>query len=172
MTGDGDVLHEGEIEAQRRFGAEAAGRAMSRIIRDRLSPAQVAFIQAQPFFFIATANHRGECDCSFRGRQHRPSGEPAPALMVLDERTVVFPDYAGNNLFNSLGNILINPRIGMLFVDFQTGGRARVNGRAEIIEDRAAFQHVWPDAECFVRVTVEQAFPNCRQRVPLMAMAP
>lgn len=172
MNGDGDVLHEGEIDAQRRFGAEAAGRAMSRIIRDRLSPAQAAFIQAQPFFFIATANHRGECDCSFRGRQHRPSGEPAPSLMVLDERMLVFPDYAGNTLFNSLGNILVNPGIGMLFVDFGTGARLRVNGRAEIIEDRAAFRDVWPDAERSVRVAVEQAFPNCRQRVPLMAMPP
>lgn len=169
-SGDG-VLHEGEIVAQRRFGVVREGKAMSRIIRDRLTPGLAKFIEAQPFFFIATANHHGECDCSFRGRQHNAPGDPDPAIKVMDETTLVFPDYAGNNLYNSLGNIIVNPNIGLLFINFQNTARVRVNGRAGIIEDPEAFRDIWPDALRCVRVDILQAYPNCRNRIPAMAMA-
>lgn len=72
------------------------------------------FIEALPFFFMATADARGACDCSFRSREHDASGRTYPCLKVLDASTLVFPDYAGNKLFNSLGNILVNPQIGCL----------------------------------------------------------
>jgi len=167
MTSEPGVLHDGEIEAQRRFGVTREGQAMSRVLRDRLSPGMTAFIEAQPFFFIATANDRGDCDCSFRGSQH-----PDPALKVIDPTTLVFPDYSGNNLYNSLGNILSNPHIGLLFVDFAHPARARVNGRAEIIEDPAVYQTIWPEALRYVKVSVVQAFPNCKQRVPMLVPTP
>lgn len=167
----GGILHQGEREAQRRFGAMREGEAMSRIVRDRISPALARFLEAQPFCFIATADNRGECDCSFRGRQHNLPHSPDPLLKVVDEKTLVFPDYSGNKLYNSLGNILVNPHIGMLFVDFRTGVRVRINGRAEIIENPQAFQEAWPDALRYVQVAVAQAYPNCNARVPKMALA-
>jgi len=91
---------------------------------------------------------------------------------VLDHKPLVFPDFSGNKLYNSLGNILDNPYIGMLFVDFQNRIRARVNGRATILDDKAAYAHIWPQALRFVRVEVTQAYPNCKARVPKMSLAP
>ncbi len=167
------VLHEGEREAQRRFGAEGYwDEARLGMIRDAIPPAWAAFLEAQAFFFIATANHRGECDCSFRGREINARGQACPLLRVLDAKTLVFPDFSGNRLYNSLGNLLVNPHIGMLFVDFANRSRARVNGAAEIIEDRRAYEDIWPMAQRYVRVTVQQVYPNCRARIPKMQLAP
>jgi hypothetical protein len=90
----------------------------------------------------------------------------------LDAKTLVFPDFSGNKLYNSLGNILVNPHIGMLFVDFQNRSRARVNGAAKIIEDKRAYEDIWPTAQRYVRVAVQQAYPNCRARIPKMNFAP
>lgn len=84
----------------------------------------------------------------------------------------MFPDYRGNKLYNSLGNILVNPHVGLLFVDFQQRARARVNGQAEIVEDKDAFLEIWPLAHRYVRVTVTQAYPNCKARIQKMTMAP
>lgn len=169
----GDVLHEGELEAQRRFGAEGYWNEHNLgMIRDNIPLAWAGFLEAQAFFFIATANDRGECDCSFRGREFNASGQPYPLLKVLDDKTLVFPDYSGNKLYNSLGNILVNPHIGMLFVDFRHRSRARVNGIAEIIEDKRAYEDIWPLAQRYIRVTVQQAYPNCKARIPKMNFAP
>ena len=171
MNGENDVLHAGELAAQNRFGLADEGAAMSRMIRDRLTPAMVRFIEAQPFFFLATANRAGECDSSFRGRQHVPPAAPEPAVAALDDRTLVFPDYPGNNLFNSLGNIIDNPHVGLLFVDFAKPARVRVNGGAAIIDDMSDFRSLWPDAPRGVRVAVTQAFGNCSQRIPILTPA-
>lgn len=171
MDGDSGVLHAGERLAQSRFGLSAEGAAMSRIIRHRLTLAMTRFIEAQPFFFLATANRAGECDCSFRGRQHVPPAPPDPIVAALDDRTLVFPDYAGNNLFNSLGNIIDNPHVGLLFVDFARPARVRVNGRAMILDDMADYRSLWPDAPRGVRVAVTQAFGNCSQRIPILTPA-
>jgi predicted pyridoxine 5'-phosphate oxidase superfamily flavin-nucleotide-binding protein len=91
---------------------------------------------------------------------------------VLDAKTLVFPDFSGNKLYNSLGNILVNPHIGLLFVDFQNRSRARVNGAAAIIEDRHVYEAIWPTAQRYVKVEVQQAYPNCKARIPKMSFAP
>ena len=159
------TFHDGEIEARRRYGSVTGMRGTMRMVRRTLSSSAIEFIRAQRFFFIATANHLGECDCSFRGSQ-----DGTPALTVLSESELAFPDYGGNNLFNSLGNILVNPQVGMLFVAFDTGARFRVNGTAEIVEDAARFGHIWPEALRYVMVKVVQAFPNCKRRVPNLGL--
>lgn len=168
------LLHPGEIEAQHRFhgGPTWDAARLAAMLRDRLPPALAGFLEGQPFFFLATANARGECDCSFRGCESNASGEPYPLLRVLDERTLVFPDFSGNRLYNSLGNLLANPHVGLLFVDFQQRMRMRVNGRACIVEEAAAYADVWPTALRYVVVTVAQAYPNCKARIPRMIPAP
>lgn len=166
-------LHDGEREAQQRFGVAGHWRPdMLASMFKRSIPARLAtHIEALPFFFIATANARGECDCSFRGREHKASGEPYPLVKVLDERTLIFPDYPGNNLFNSLGNLIENGHIGMLFIDFQSRTRARINGTATIIEEAGAFAHIWPLARGYISVTAEQVYGNCKARIPSMTLA-
>jgi len=85
---------------------------------------------------------------------------------------LVFPDFAGNNLFLSLGNLLVNPQIGLLFVDFDGQTRLRVNGRTTLLEDPTPWRAVWPTAQRCIQVTITQAFPNCRKRIPRLIPSP
>lgn len=145
---------------------------LPNMLRPTISRGLARFIEAQPFFFIATADAAGHCDASFRGREDSADGTPLPAIHVIDESHLVFPDYSGNGLYNSLGNIAANPHIGMLFVDFQLRRRARVNGQAVVVQADSAVRKLWPMAQAAVLVTVEQAYGNCPARIPRLVPAP
>ncbi len=160
------TFHPGELAAQQRFTPEAddARRdALARIIGHTLSDGQWRFIDQRPFFFLATASADGACDCSFRGSE---SGQ-ASAARVIDAQTLWFPDYPGNGLFNSLGNLVSNPQLGLLFIDFAAQRRLRVNGHAELLDTPKAWAAHWPDAPRAVRVQVEQVYWNCSKRIPI-----
>src|SRR5262245_36749627 len=93
----------------------------------RLTPKMVEFIGRMEMAFIATSDAAGECDCSFRAGT-------AGFLRVLDERTIAFPEFRGNGVMASLGNILENPHIGIIMIDFTHDLIGlHVNGDAEIV---------------------------------------
>jgi len=102
----------GEHVLQERYGTgERASRFYDSQFSDRLTPRMVEFIGRMEMAFIATSDAGGECDCSFRAG-------PAGFLRVLDERTIAYPEYRGNGVMASLGNIIENPHIGMFMADF------------------------------------------------------
>ena len=86
-------------------------------------------------------------------------------IRVLDQRRFAFADFDGNGAFMSLGNILLNPRVGCLFIDFSDGARLRVNGRASIHEDGPLLA-LFPQQHRVVLVDIEQVVPNCARNVP------
>ena len=157
-------MSSGEQEARRRWGrADRLHPArLARLLLDHIPLEYHARIEAAPFFFLATSNARGECDCSFKG------GGPG-LVKMLDARTLAFPDFNGNDLFMSLGNILENPQVGLLFIDFADGARLRVNGRATIHDGpgRALF----PEAPRALVVAIEHVTPNCSAFVPRLLPA-
>lgn len=163
------VFHPGELAAHRRYGAARLTRTLAATVHDRLTPALSRFLQAQPFCFMATASEQGACDCSFKGRQHNPPNDPEPLLLVLDDRTLLLPDYPGNQFFNSIGNLLVNPHVGLLFVDFASATRVRLNGTARVLDSAGDYWQTWPGAERLIEVQVQQVYPNCRARVPRLA---
>ncbi len=171
---DSALGHPGELEMRRRYPGQYRWDedTLSAMMRPLLSPSLIRFVEAQPFFFIATAGPSGHCDASFRGREYDASGRPLPAVKVIEPTRLMFPDFDGNGLYNSLGNILENPHIGMLFMDFDRQRRARVNGRAAVRTADPAALEVWPLARRVVEVTVEQAFGNCNARIPRLVMEP
>lgn len=167
---------DGEHALQRRLGTQTrADRFYDDQVLDHLNARMREFIGWQEMFFLATADRRGECDNSFR------AGPPG-FLQVLGERTLVYPEYRGNGVHASLGNIQENPRLGILMVDFV---RARiglhVNGRAELVED-AEIRATHPDlpqdpvpgrrAQLWVRVSVEEAYIHCAKHIPHLQKAP
>ena len=91
-------------------------------------------------------------------------------LKVEDPKSILLPDYSGNRLYNSLGNMLVNPHIGMLFIDFFLQSRMRINGKTEITELDEAMKSLWPGAERAIRITIEQCYGNCRKRIPQMRL--
>lgn len=110
-------------------------------------------IAGAPFFWLATADADGWPDVSYKG------GHPG-FVKVLDEKRLAFPSYDGNGMFRSLGNIVDNPRIGLLFCDFNLPWRVRVKGRATVVDDPAILAD-WEGAELAVEVQIETVFPNC-----------
>lgn len=167
---DSPLGHAGELELRERFPSKYQWNdySLSVMMSPVIQMSLARFIEGLPFFFIATSSADGHCDCSFRGQEHDASGNPLPAVRVIDERRLVFPDFSGNGLYNSLGNIRVNPHIGMLFIDFERRRRARVNGVAQITAANEEVRSVWPTAQAAVLVTVEQAYGNCSARIPRM----
>ncbi len=154
------MYHEGNRELQDRFGStQLADRLVERLWRNRFKDDDKAFIESVSFFFLATATVSGHPDCSFKGG---PSGfvrVPAPDLLV-------FPDYDGNGMFKSLGNIKANPEVGLLFITMgEKPQRLRVNGRASLHLDDPTISDL-PGAQAIVRVVPEHIFPNCPRYIP------
>lgn len=160
------MLHSGEIKAQSRFGSPARWNddKLARFCKKAIDEETALWIESLPFCFTATSDASGHCDCSYRRR------ETGPLVHVENPSSLLLPDYSGNRLYNSLGNMRANPHVGMLFIDFEAQARLRVNGRTEVIELDAAMQNLWPRAERCVRISVEQVYGNCRQRIPRMAL--
>ena len=104
-------------------------------------------------FFLATADEQGRPNCSYKG------GEPG-FVRVLDKHTVAFPNYDANGMYLSSGNVLVNPNVGMLFIDFERGQRLRLNGVASIDEHDELMRH-YSEAQLVVRVQAREVFPNC-----------
>lgn len=166
LMNDSPFNNDGEIEMRKKFpnsNFHWDEYNLSIMIRDFIDIGLARFVEKQRFFFIATADINGHCDANFRG-----ANDDVLACKVLDEKTLVFPDYSGNAMYNSLGNILSNPHIGMVFIDFQMVARARVNGSASIKEMTPATNALWPEAQCYIEVQVEQAYRNCPARIPRM----
>ena len=161
MSDDIGPFHEGELTLQARFDARRlADRVAEATIHDRFSERDAAYIQDRDMFFLATGDDQGNLDCSYKG------GDPG-FVRVIDERTLVFPSYDGNGMFMSTGNILRHARVGMLFIDWATGWRMRVNGTASIdFDDPLAAEY--PEAQFVVRVTPDQIFPNCPRYIHQM----
>ncbi len=154
------MYHAGNRELQDQFGSRAlAERLVDKTWRDRFKDSDKAFIESVGFFFLATANRQGEPDCSFKGGAPGFVKVPAPDLLV-------FPDYDGNGMFKSLGNIRVNPHVGLLFIAMtEKPQRLRVNGRAVIVDDEAVIGQL-AGAQLLIRVTPTDIFPNCPRYIP------
>ena len=85
----------------------------------------------------------------------------------LSPTELAWPDYDGNGQFRSLGNLLLSPRAGLLFVDWGHPSRLRVNGIAAISGEDVMLAS-WPGAQQVVRLAIEQVFPNCPRYLPRM----
>jgi predicted pyridoxine 5'-phosphate oxidase superfamily flavin-nucleotide-binding protein len=158
------MFHAGNRGLQDAFASRAlADRLEEKLRRERFTDDDAAFIAAQPFFFLATADAEGRPDCSFKG------GPPGFARVVGPD-LLTFPDYDGNGMFKSLGNLAVNPHVGLLFIAMgERPGRLRVNGRAEVVRDDPAIAET-PGAQLLVKVTPRDIFPNCPRYIPRMRL--
>jgi predicted pyridoxine 5'-phosphate oxidase superfamily flavin-nucleotide-binding protein len=149
-----DLYHDGQRLLQDRFDTRhLADRIDERLVDDMIDADDKAFIERLDMFFIATADEQGYPNCSYKG------GEPG-FVRVVDEHTVAFPNYDGNGMYLSAGNMLANPNVGMLFIDFERGRRLRLNGVASINEHDELIER-YPEAQFVVRVRAREVFPNC-----------
>ena len=157
------LYHEGMRQLQDvRATRQLADRLEQVTVRATFTDEDRAFIQRSSMFFIATADSRGRPDCSYKG------GLPG-FVRVLDDRTLCIPDYDGNGMYRTWGNVLVNPNVGLLFLDFGQPKRLRVNGVAHVSEDDP-LRRECPGSVFIVRVTAERIFPNCTRYLHRMQL--
>jgi predicted pyridoxine 5'-phosphate oxidase superfamily flavin-nucleotide-binding protein len=148
------IYHEGMRELQDLRETRAIADRLAQVtLRTAFTADDRAFIESRPFFFVATADADGNPDCSYKG------GLPG-FVRVLDDRTLAFPDYDGNGMYRSWGNVLVNPQVGLLFPDFENPKRLRVQGTARVMAEDPLLAE-FPGAVFIVRVTASRIFPNC-----------
>jgi predicted pyridoxine 5'-phosphate oxidase superfamily flavin-nucleotide-binding protein len=132
-------------------------------VTDRLEPDLRDWIEQRDMFFLATVDDDGWPTCSYKG------GDPG-FVRALDERTLAWPNYDGNGMYLSTGNIALNGRAGLLFVDFAAPRRARVEGSARLTDD-AAIAGLWEGAQFACVLDVRRVYPNCPRYVHRMEPA-
>ena len=164
---------QGERELQKEHNtSNSANSFYNSQVLDLLNPEMQKFIENQDMVFLSTADSKGECDASFRAG-------PKNFIKVLDDKTLMFPEFKGNGVMASLGNISENPQIGLMFIDFfQSSIGLHVNGKAEIITEKEASKLVNPldkaEAEkdgqhktkLWIRIEVEEAYIHCSKHIP------
>ena len=111
--------HDGNRYFQDRFDTRRLAERGAKRAVDRIGEAERAFIESRDMFFLATCDHHGQPTCSYRG------GDPG-FVRVLDEHSIAFPNYDGNGQYLSMGNLLKNPTVGLLFIDFEHQQRLRL----------------------------------------------
>jgi hypothetical protein len=161
----------GEHILQERYGTtERARQFYDKQLTDRLTPKMVEFIGRMEMAFIATSDTSGECDCSFRAGS-------AGFMRVLNESTVAYPEYRGNGVMATLGNMLENPHVGIFMVDFTDDLIGlHVNGNAHIItpEYMRELDPALPEQAThsgkrpvqWVLVSVTEAYIHCSKHIP------
>jgi hypothetical protein len=158
------MYNEGSRALQDRFASRAlADRLDEKLRRERFNDADKAFVEAASFFFLATADADGRPDCSFKG------GLPGFVRIAAPDE-LIWPDYDGNGMFRSLGNIALNPQVGLLFMKIgERPARLRINGRAAIdfADPRIAD---FAGAQALIRLTPTDIFPNCPRYIPQLEL--
>jgi predicted pyridoxine 5'-phosphate oxidase superfamily flavin-nucleotide-binding protein len=157
------LYHDGNRRLQDEFDSRRIADRLEQVTtRTAFTPSDTAFIERAVLFFLATADAEGRPDVSHKG------GPPGFAR-VTGPSELAFPDYDGNGMFKSLGNIAVNPHVGLLFIDFERPRRLRVNGTASVSRDDPLIKTT-VGAQLIVRVTAKAIFPNCPRYIPTMRL--
>ena len=157
---DSILYHEANRALQDSFQSRRIADRLEELVRTEFSADDRSFIESVFLFFLATADADGKPDCSFKGG-------PRGFVRVTAPNELVFPDYDGNGMFKSLGNIDATPNVGLLFIDLEKPRRLRVNGTAKVNRDDPLLAQT-AGAQLIVRVTAQAIFPNCPRYIPTM----
>jgi uncharacterized protein len=160
---DSIMYHEGNRRLQDQFDSRRISDRLEQFTRTQFTADDRAFIESAPYFFLATSDADGRPDCSFKG------GMPG-FVTITGPSELAFPDYDGNGMFKSLGNILVNAEVGMLFIAMHgKPQRLRVNGTATVSREDSLLART-VGAQLIVRVNARAIFPNCPRYIPTMQL--
>jgi uncharacterized protein len=161
-------MNHGERHLQDTLGTrQQADAFQDRQTLAHLNDRMRTFIGRQTMIFLATADGSGDCDNTFR------AGPPG-FVRVLDDQHLSWPEYRGNGVMASLGNITENPRVGLLFLDFDQVIGLHVNATAEIVEDPDDQPDTPPGrrARLWVVARVQEAYIHCAKNIPRLVEIP
>jgi uncharacterized protein len=167
----------GEVLLQKKFGTQTRARAFYKAqVRDFLNPTMMEFINNQTMMWVATSDKQGNCDCTFRAG-------PKGFINIVSDHLIAWPEYRGNGVMASLGNISENPHVGLLLIDFfaatvglHINGKAKIFEKSEMLTDGYLTNEQWSGlysisesrVERWVIVEVEEAYIHCSKHIPLL----
>jgi len=159
------MYHDGNRRLQDQFDSRRiSDRLEEKLTRTVFTADDKAFIESAIYFFLSTADVEGRPDCSFKGG-------PPGFVRVTGGSEIAFPDYDGNGMFKSLGNLLVNANVALLFIDLhERPRRLRVNGSATVSSEDPLLAET-TGAQMIVRVQARAIFPNCPRYIPKMQLA-
>lgn len=158
------LFHDGQRALQDTFHSRRIADRLESLARVKFSDDDIAFVESAIYFFLATADAEGRPDCSFKGG-------PPGFVRVTGPSELSFPDYDGNGMFKSLGNIGVNASVGLLFIALHgKPRRLRINGTARVLRDDPLLAET-VGAQMIVRVTATAIFPNCPRYIPSLTLA-
>jgi len=157
------IYHDGNRRFQDQFDSRRIADRLEQVTtRTAFTDDDRTFIESRILFFLASADAEGRPTCNLKG------GAPGFVRVAAPDE-LVFPDYDGNGMFLNIGNISVNPNIGLLFIDFEKPKRLRVDGTASVSRDDPLIGRT-VGAQLIVRVKARAIFPNCPRYIPKMQL--
>jgi uncharacterized protein len=152
---DSRLYHDGSRELQDRFDTRRIADRLERVnLHTAFSDSDRKLIESAAMFWMATIDPDGFPDVSYKG------GMPG-FVRVVGESTLAFPNYDGNGMYKSLGNLRADPRVGLVFIRWtERPGKLRIQGRASLHFDDPLLEEM-TGAQLVVRVEAERIFDNC-----------
>lgn len=142
------------------FDSTRIASALEEMDADHIEEQHMPFIESRDFFFLATVDSQGRPQAQYKG------GAPG-FVKIVDPKTLVFPSYDGNGRYHSMGNIGATNKIGMMFLDFESPNRLRIQGEATVSADDPMMSE-YHEAELIVRVNVTDVIINCPRYIHKM----
>ncbi len=143
-----------------KFDTKRMATLLEEMDAEEVDEAGKAFIESRDMFWLATVDSEGRPQCQYKG------GKPG-FIRVVDPKTVVFPSYDGNGRYHSMGNIGATSKVGLLFLDFETPNRLRLQGEATVSADDPLIGD-FHEAELLVRINVTDVIINCPRYIHKM----
>lgn len=130
----------------------------------KLDNFMIEMIENSSYFFLATASKDGKVNVNFKGSDNNK------LLKVINQNTLIFPDFTGNGILHSIGDIQSNPNVGLLIIDFCNDRRIKINGKATIIDDKEmiiSYLDIFDsfEIERLIKVDIEYVLPNCSNKL-------
>ena len=137
------------------------------IVKDEIDESLANYLESLEYFFFATSNINGNTNVNFKGKKSKY------LIKVLDEKTFIFPDYFGNGIFHGAGDILSNPKVGLLCIDFSNDKRVKISGTAEIIDNKKELLKYMDlfdsyDIQRVIEIRVNYIIPNCSNNLSIV----
>ena len=158
------LYHDGNRQLQDAFHSRPIADRLEQVtMHTRFTEGDRAFVESSIYFFLATADAEGRPDVSFKGG-------PAGFVRITGPSELAFPDYDGNGMFKSMGNLSVNANVGLLFIALHgRPRRMRISGTARIDRDDPLLAST-VGAQMIVRVTARAIFPNCPRYIPNLTL--
>jgi len=132
-----------------------------------LTPDRIKLIKSTPYFFLATSHKNGQTNVNYKGLEGKS------LIHVVNKTRLIFPDYTGNGILHSIGDIISNPNIGMLIINFDQNKRLKINGKATIIEDKEMllkYSNIFKSDSIvrLIQVDIQYVIENCSSHIGIV----